>query len=207
MPQRKSVRFEDIDDEPEGGFGLKVSQSGRPSIDSLGLALGDGDDSGLYVMWEAPPSHPAHAHHQHTTSTTPTTNNNQGILTNLYATLSGYGKWARTHSKTALSWGVTIGWYIATATIITAMPLLLEVRPSACWCVCDALLGFGVACTDTPTPPTPPPTQQLQREQAVIEMEKVQVKELLAQGYPPAELQRMGMTLEPSVLQEAGKQK
>lgn len=49
--------------------------------------------------------------------------------------------------------------------------------------------------------------QQLQREQAVIEMEKVQVKELLAQGYPPQELQRMGMTLEPSVLQEAGKQK
>lgn len=42
---------------------------------------------------------------------------------------------------------------------------------------------------------------ELQREQAVLEMEKVQVKELLAQGYPPQELQRMGMTLEPSVLQ------
>lgn len=48
---------------------------------------------------------------------------------------------------------------------------------------------------------------QLQREQAVIELEKVQVKELLAQGYPPQELQRMGMTLDPQVLQDAGKQK
>lgn len=48
---------------------------------------------------------------------------------------------------------------------------------------------------------------QLQREQAVIELEKVQVKELLAQGYPPQELQRMGMTLDPQVLQDVGKQK
>jgi hypothetical protein len=62
---------------------------------------------------------------------------------------------------------LTLGWYFAITTILTAMPLLLE----------------------------------LQREQAVLEMEKVQVKELLAQGYPPQELQRMGMTLEPSVLQ------
>lgn len=155
MPQRKSVRFEDIDDEPEGGFGLKVSQSASQTVDRFAwVGLGDGDDHGLYAMWDARPSHPAtpiDAHHINHTN-----NDNQGILTNLYATLSGYGKWARTHSKTALSWGVTIGWYIATATIITAMPLLLEVRPSACWCVCDALLGFGVAGTDTPTPPTPP---------------------------------------------------
>jgi hypothetical protein len=33
------------------------------------------------------------------------------------------------------------------------------------------------------------------------------VKELLAQRYPPQELQRMSMTLEPSVLQGAGSEK
>lgn len=36
----------------------------------------------------------------------------------------------------------------------------------------------------------------------MIELEKVQVKEMLAQGYPPEELQRMGLTLEPSVLKQ-----
>jgi hypothetical protein len=40
MPQRKSVRFEDIDDEPDGGFGLKVGQwvtrESEGSIDELG---------------------------------------------------------------------------------------------------------------------------------------------------------------------------
>lgn len=41
---------------------------------------------------------------------------------------------------------------------------------------------------------------QLQREVQVLEFEKLQVKDLLAQGYPPQELVRMGMTLEPSVL-------
>jgi hypothetical protein len=38
MPQRKSVRFEDIDDEPEGGFGLKVSQT----VESGGWCVVDG---------------------------------------------------------------------------------------------------------------------------------------------------------------------
>jgi hypothetical protein len=47
-----------------------------------------------------------------------------------------------------------------------------------------------------------PLSLELQREQSVVEMEKIQVKELLAQGYPPQELQRMGMTLEPAVLNE-----
>ena len=47
-----------------------------------------------------------------------------------------------------------------------------------------------------------PDPVQLQREQAVIELEKMQVKELLAQGYPPQELQRMGLALEPAVLQQ-----
>jgi len=37
--------------------------------------------------------------------------------------------------------------------------------------------------------------------------EEGQVKELLAQRYPPQELQRMSMTLEPSVLQGAGSEK
>lgn len=146
MPQRKSVRFEDIDDEPEGGFGLKVSQWSINSVrfDSVweysivlgGLAL-------VIVCVEARPSHhtpsgclPTHHPPHRIESTTTTTTNTQGILTNLYATLSGYGKWARTHSKSALSWGVTIGWYIATATIITAMPLLLEVRGWFGVCVC-----------------------------------------------------------------------
>lgn len=110
------------------------------------------------------------------------------------------------HTTQAISWGVTIGWYLATATIITAMPLLLEVRPNAERFYSDH--GPNLI-NPTPTQPqsNPTPNPQLQREQAVIEMEKVQVKELLAQGYPPQELQRMGMTLEPSVLQEAGKQK
>lgn len=34
----------------------------------------------------------------------------------------------------------------------------------------------------------------------VLEQEKLQAKELLAQGYPPSELAKMGFTLEPSVL-------
>eukprot|EP00624_Nannochloropsis_granulata_P006807 evm.model.NODE_51897_length_13357_cov_48.977242.1 len=61
------------------------------------------------------------------------------------------------------------------------------------------------ACSTTSMPKRPAtasgPAATARREQAVLEMEKVQVKELLAQGYPPQELQRMGMTLEPSVLQ------
>ncbi|EKU21850.1 mitochondrial import tom22-like protein [Nannochloropsis gaditana CCMP526] len=104
--------------------------------------LDDGVDDGLYGM--------------------------KGILKNLYTQAGSYRKWVRSHSKKILSWGISLAWYFSMASMLTVIPLSLE----------------------------------LQREQSVVEMEKIQVKELLAQGYPPQELQRMGMTLEPAVLNE-----
>lgn len=106
-PQRKSVRFEDIDDEPDGGFGLKVGQwvtrvkaRGRLINWLIGRLTDLVDRCGTVKkgsmhacpcsrprLWSQWP-HPTALQHV------------QGLLTNAYATLTSYGKWARTHSKT-----------------------------------------------------------------------------------------------------------
>lgn len=173
MPSSKSVRFEDLDDGVDDGlYGMKVCL-----LSSIRF-----------------PATPRSHQLLHT--------GQQGILKNLYTQAGSYRKWARSHSKKVcvlsccvislrssqtlimhgplcppsflpphvqiLSWGISLAWYFTMASILTVIPLSLE----------------------------------LQREQSVVEMEKIQVKELLAQGYPPQELQRMGMTLEPAVLNE-----